>query len=451
MRARNNLVCGLVAALLSLSGLANAQVVGEVLATSGVATVQPRTGGTQVAGKGTVLAEGDRISTGERSVVQVKLTDGTQMTVRPSSQLTLTAVKYNQAKPEESSLILSLLKGGLRAVTGLISKTSPNAAQVRTTTATIGIRGTDFDARLCDRDCRAQGSGSATASAAGTGASAGLAVQNNRLLAAARVVQLNGPIVAVDANGTKRNVYDGGPVYPGDTVTTTVGYAVLAFRDESRITLAPNSQFKVTDFVYSPSAPQEGRVLVDLVKGGLRFLTGLVGKTKPNNVTFRTTTATVGIRGTACDMLEEEVGTRVQCSQGMVRVKVGDKEFELGVGNCLSHDKYSACQVLFQGVPAPGDVQVDFLKLFGVTAADENVDGLYVVVREGHIQLQRDGKLIDLAAGETGYTDGALFIRPVSVPMFLINDPTPRPGQSIPSSITSLLDNSGLSNQNVCR
>ena len=53
---------------------------------------------------------------------------------------------------------MQLLRGGFRAVTGFISKGSPDAAKVQTATATIGIRGTDFDARLCGPECKAEAS-----------------------------------------------------------------------------------------------------------------------------------------------------------------------------------------------------------------------------------------------------------------------------------------------------
>ena len=53
------------------------------------------------------------------------------------------------------SLVMNLLRGGLRVVTGAISKRG-TAARLSTPTATVGIRGTDFDARLRADDCRAE-------------------------------------------------------------------------------------------------------------------------------------------------------------------------------------------------------------------------------------------------------------------------------------------------------
>ncbi len=71
--------------------------------------------------------------------------------------------RTDQAKPQEDGALLRLLKGGLRTVTGLMGKRRPDAFQLGTATATIGIRGTDFVVRVCTDDCTAD-----TKAAAGT-------------------------------------------------------------------------------------------------------------------------------------------------------------------------------------------------------------------------------------------------------------------------------------------
>ncbi|MGH8446844.1 MAG: hypothetical protein ACREVL_16350, partial [Solimonas sp.] len=48
---------------------------------------------------------------------------------------------------------LRLLKGGFRTVSGLIGKANPDEYRVTTPVATIGIRGTDYYAYICDLAC----------------------------------------------------------------------------------------------------------------------------------------------------------------------------------------------------------------------------------------------------------------------------------------------------------
>ncbi|MGE5466715.1 MAG: hypothetical protein ACM3Y9_04750, partial [Ignavibacteria bacterium] len=79
--------------------------------------------------------------------------DNSEVVLRPNSQLKIDGYKFNQAKPENDNVVLSMFKGGLRAVTGLIGKRNHDKVNFSTATATIGIRGTHFGALLCQNDC----------------------------------------------------------------------------------------------------------------------------------------------------------------------------------------------------------------------------------------------------------------------------------------------------------
>ncbi|QJW83714.1 FecR domain-containing protein [Ramlibacter terrae] len=161
-------------------------------------------------GKGLALKEGDRLTTSEGASAIIKLQDGTRMTVRPNSELVLQQYQFRENAPD-NSMLMQLVRGGFRALTGVISKNSPNAARVQTSTATIGIRGTDFDARLCTTDCGAES------------ARIPEGARPNAVQASAKIVNARGEIYAVDAAGQRRRLVDGGSVYPGDVVETARG------------------------------------------------------------------------------------------------------------------------------------------------------------------------------------------------------------------------------------
>ena len=129
-----------------------AKQVGEVKYARGAVTVQQEDGsGARLVGKGNPIAEGEVIKTGNRSFAIISLADNTRMTLRPGTSF---AVEQMNAKKDSSAnAILRLFKGGLRAITGFISKNNPDGYRLRTSVATIGIRGTEFDARICDADC----------------------------------------------------------------------------------------------------------------------------------------------------------------------------------------------------------------------------------------------------------------------------------------------------------
>ena len=106
-----------------------AQAAGEVEYSRGVGFAQSPGQGPRTLGRGLPLQEGDRITTADGGSAIVRLQDGTRMTVRPNTELLLQQYKF-KAESADNSMVMQLLRGGLRAVTGLIAKSSPNAAPV---------------------------------------------------------------------------------------------------------------------------------------------------------------------------------------------------------------------------------------------------------------------------------------------------------------------------------
>jgi len=80
-------------------------------------------------------------------------------------------------------------------------------------------------------------------------------------------------------------------------VTGPQGRATLKFEDGEVMALSVNTDFTVTNYVYVPAAPAEGSVIVNVAKGGLRFISGLISKANPSKFAVRTPTVTAGVRG----------------------------------------------------------------------------------------------------------------------------------------------------------
>jgi hypothetical protein len=100
-------------------------------------------GTARTAAAGDALGSVDRIVTGPDSSAAVVLRDDTTLVVGPSSRMDLKEFHFD-ATTRDGGLLVSLLRGSMRMITGLIGKTNPDAVRVETQTATIGIRGTDF-------------------------------------------------------------------------------------------------------------------------------------------------------------------------------------------------------------------------------------------------------------------------------------------------------------------
>lgn len=92
---------------------------------------------------GDAMAPIDRLVTGSDAGASVVLRDGTTLVVGPSSRLDLKDFHFDPTT-QEGGMLVTLLRGTLRMITGLIGKAHPEAVRIETQTATIGIRGTDF-------------------------------------------------------------------------------------------------------------------------------------------------------------------------------------------------------------------------------------------------------------------------------------------------------------------
>ena len=105
---------------------------GDVQLLSAAGVMRPARSGDEV-------APIERIVTGKDSAASVVLRDGTTLVVGPSSRLDLKEF----ATTQDGGMLVSLLRGTMRMISGLIGKTNPDAVQIETQTVTIGIRGTD--------------------------------------------------------------------------------------------------------------------------------------------------------------------------------------------------------------------------------------------------------------------------------------------------------------------
>lgn len=155
----------LAASLLALIATAALAQQGESVATithlSGTVTVRPLQGQTRFLSIKSSIAEGDTLSTARGTYVRVKFTDGAEVVLRPESQMKVENFKFEEARPEQDNMFFSLLKGGMRSVTGLLGKRSKEKVAFRAPSATIGIRGTHFGMLLCQNDCGGVGGGRA--------------------------------------------------------------------------------------------------------------------------------------------------------------------------------------------------------------------------------------------------------------------------------------------------
>lgn len=139
---------GLMALCLAVAPVAAyAAVAGHVQFVSGNVQVMSVTGQVRQAQKGGPINEGDMVSSAQQSSLQIKMQDGGFIAVRPNTKLKIEQFRFSgQADSGNDRSFFALIKGGFRSITGLIGQVNKQNYRVTTPAATIGIRGTDYEA-----------------------------------------------------------------------------------------------------------------------------------------------------------------------------------------------------------------------------------------------------------------------------------------------------------------
>ena len=116
---------------------------GKVELVEGQVTVFDKAKQVRKVAVGDAVYEGEGIVTGGDGELHLDMADGGFIAVRPNTRMGITT--YRAQGDEGDKGLFSLLEGTFRSVTGWIGKFNPRSYQVRTPTATIGVRGTDHE------------------------------------------------------------------------------------------------------------------------------------------------------------------------------------------------------------------------------------------------------------------------------------------------------------------
>lgn len=147
----NKILLGVLWSVLPLTVLAD---VGKVSFTSGAVVVREATGVEKPAANGMSLNQGDTIVT-HAGRAQLRFADGGYISLIPNTVFQIKEYHFTGKADGSERSVFGFLKGGLRAITGVIGHQTPGAYRMESAVATIGIRGTEYQAILCEANCKA--------------------------------------------------------------------------------------------------------------------------------------------------------------------------------------------------------------------------------------------------------------------------------------------------------
>ncbi len=116
----------------------------------------------------------------------------------------------------------------------------------------------------------------------------------------------------------KQSVVSGMDMLLGDKLESAEASRMqILLLDETVFTVGPNSQLVIDEFIYDPNT-DTGKLTANFTRGVLRYVSGKVASANPTNVTIKTRTATIGVRGTALFAVDDPEATEDQTFVGLL-------------------------------------------------------------------------------------------------------------------------------------
>ena len=163
---------------------------------------------------------------------------------------------------------------------------------------------------------------------------------NGLAFAAAVVTSVTGTAQAVSGTSAARTLRPGDQVVQGDAVSTgAASSVVLRFEDGHVAALSANSRLLVSTYNYNTVAPERSNVLLSLVSGGMRAITGLIGRRTPQQVAYRAANATIGIRGTDVTLVTDGGNVVVSVTAGQISFAFGGQTINVPAGQGVNATK----------------------------------------------------------------------------------------------------------------
>jgi hypothetical protein len=232
------------------------------------------------------------------------------------------------------------------------------------------------------------------------------------------VTDLSGPLFLRTANGGIKILAQQSSVEPGDTLVSEQDtYARIKFIDKSEITLSPNTQMKIEKFSFNETYQENDRANIRLIKGGLRVVSGLIGKRSKDRFIIDTLTSSINARDASfiVQYIPDEV-SKVAAYRAASMAALSPAIFNSG--NATRADSTRSDAPL-EYLPLRMLASLSLAQLTPPSSPKSGLaPGLYVQVIDGIINLSNKGGSQNFSAGQFGFT--ASFVQP---PVVVPNNP----------------------------
>ena len=138
-----------------------------------------------------------------------------------------------------------------------------------------------------------------------------------------------------------------------DQAITHNGRMAITFLDDSTVRLTEHSQLTIDEYIYDPD-PSKSKMALTFGLGTARFITGNLSRIAKQNITLRTPTANIAIRGTMFTATVDELGrSLIILLPDALGLSSGEIEVVTAMGSVLLNKPYEATTVsVFESAPS---------------------------------------------------------------------------------------------------
>jgi hypothetical protein len=138
-----------------------------------------------------------------------------------------------------------------------------------------------------------------------------------------------------------------------DNVKTANGRVGITFLDDSKVRLTEHSQLIIDEFIFDPN-PSKSKMALQFASGTARFITGKLASIDKENISIKTPSATIGIRGTDFTVTVDELGRSLVI---LLPDEFGNSSGEIivstAIGQAVLNQPYQATSVsVFESKPS---------------------------------------------------------------------------------------------------
>jgi hypothetical protein len=148
------------------------------------------------------------------------------------------------------------------------------------------------------------------------------------------VSDTKGPACSIERNKSKLPGDKGASIESMDTYSTGNCVSNITFKDDTKVKVTENSRLVIDDFVFDPKKSDAGKLALKVGMGTVRYASGQISRTNPQQASIRTPTATIAVRGTDFTMTVDETGQSLIVLVPSCKDEKDIKQYELQENTC---------------------------------------------------------------------------------------------------------------------